>query len=199
MIENLETVACVVNGRKIKRAVDPRLSLIDFLRHDLGLTGSHVGCEHGVCGACTIVLDGRIVRGCLLFAVQCTGMTVETIEGASESGRLAKLQEFFESLNALQCGFCTSGMLLTAAELLDEDASPSRATIREKMSGNICRCTGYHAIIDAIEACANASAVDRASNDAPNDPGGVNGESGSVAPKYLWNIGKAHRNKASCK
>jgi carbon-monoxide dehydrogenase small subunit len=132
--------------------------LVDFLRETLGLTGSHVGCEHGVCGACSVRLDGAVVRGCLTLAVQCDGHAVETIEGASDSGALADLQEVFRTRNALQCGYCTPAMLLTAAELLAGGSVPSRAAIRAHLSGNYCRCTGYQAIVDAVEAVARARA-----------------------------------------
>ena len=148
----------MVNGERVSAAVEPRKTLVDFLREDLSLTGSHVGCEHGVCGACTVRLGGVIVRGCLTLAVQCDGAVVETIEGLSDSGEIADLQDAFERRNALQCGYCTPAMLLTAADLLRSDDVPSRETIREHISGNYCRCTGYHAIIDAIEAVAQARA-----------------------------------------
>jgi carbon-monoxide dehydrogenase small subunit len=151
-------IAIVVNGEAIRERVDARKSLVDFVRDDLGLTGSHVGCEHGVCGACTMLLDGAIVRGCLLLAVQCDGARVDTIEGISDSGAIADLQQAFETRNALQCGYCTPGMLLTAQELLASGAVPSRVDIREFLSGNYCRCTGYQAIVDAIEAVAKARA-----------------------------------------
>ncbi len=152
--EESAEIVCTVNGESIQARVPVRLSLADWLRHDLGLTGTHVGCEHGVCGACTIVVDGRCVRGCLMLAVQADGCAVETIEGATASGRVKTLQDAFFQRAALQCGFCTPGMLLTAAELLAADPVPSRDAIREALSGNYCRCTGYHAIIDAIEAAA---------------------------------------------
>jgi carbon-monoxide dehydrogenase small subunit len=151
-------ITLTVNGESVAETVEPRMTLVDFLRETLGLTGSHVGCEHGVCGACTVRLDGAIVRGCLTLAVQCDGRRVETIEGLSDDGELADLQAAFERRNALQCGFCTPGMLLTAQELLADGGVPSRATIREHISGNYCRCTGYHAIIDAIESVARARA-----------------------------------------
>jgi carbon-monoxide dehydrogenase small subunit len=151
-------IAIVVNGEAMRGRVDARKSLVDFLRDDLGLTGSHVGCEHGVCGACTVLLDGAIVRGCLLLAVQCDGARVDTIEGVSDSGAITDLQQAFETRNALQCGYCTPGMLLTAQELLASGAVPSRMDIREFLSGNYCRCTGYQAIVDAIEAVAKARA-----------------------------------------
>lgn len=145
-----------VNGRTIRAEVPARLSLVEWLRDELGLTGSHVGCEHGVCGACTIVVDGSCLRGCLMFAAQADGCDVETIEGAVASGRLAALQEAFYRHAALQCGFCTSGMLLTAAELLARERNPGRQRIREELSGNYCRCTGYQSIVDAVEVAARA-------------------------------------------
>ncbi len=143
-----------VNGERVRRAVDARRHLIDFLRLDLGLTGSHAGCEQGVCGACTVRVDGTIVRGCLMLAIQLDGAEVWTIEGVTEIGEIADLQEAFVARNALQCGFCTPGMLLTAAELLDASSSLDRAHIREHISGNYCRCTGYEAIVDAVEVTA---------------------------------------------
>jgi aerobic carbon-monoxide dehydrogenase small subunit len=145
-------ISLTVNGEAVREAVEPRKTLVDFLREDLGLTGSHVGCEHGVCGACTVRVDGAVVRGCLVLAVQCDGARVETIEGVSDSGALADLQSAFEKRNALQCGYCTPGMLLAAEELLAVGGAPSREKIREHISGNYCRCTGYEAIVDAIEA-----------------------------------------------
>ncbi len=150
-MDDFVRVSVTVNGRKFTRAVSPRLSAADFVRHELGLTGTHVGCEHGVCGACTIVVDGSVTRGCLMFAAQLAGSEVETIEGASESGRVAELQAAFVERNALQCGFCTPGMILTAAEFVGRHQESNRAEIREALSGNICRCTGYEAIVDAVE------------------------------------------------
>jgi aerobic carbon-monoxide dehydrogenase small subunit len=147
-----------INGEEVRESVDARTTLVDFLRDTLGLTGSHVGCEHGVCGACSVRLDGAVVRGCLTLAVQCDGHKVETIEGASDSGAIADLQEAFRTRNALQCGYCTPAMLLAAAELLAGGGVPSRAAIRAHLSGNYCRCTGYHAIVDAVEAVARARA-----------------------------------------
>jgi carbon-monoxide dehydrogenase small subunit len=140
-----------VNGERIDAEVAARVNLVDFLRDGLGLTGSHVGCEHGVCGACTVLVDGALVRGCLMLAAQIDGCVVETIEGADGSGRLATLQACFHEHNALQCGFCTPGMLLTAAALLERESDPGRAAIREALSGNLCRCTGYQAIVDAVQ------------------------------------------------
>ena len=156
MSEQRCSVTLTVNGEAVSETVDARKTLVDFLRDDLILTGSHVGCEHGVCGACTVRLDGVTVRGCLTLAAQCDGATVETIEGVSDTGEIADLQRAFEQRNALQCGFCTPGMLLTAQELLQRGGVPSREQIREQISGNYCRCTGYHAIVDAIEAVAQA-------------------------------------------
>jgi aerobic carbon-monoxide dehydrogenase small subunit len=151
-------ITLTVNGETLAETVDARKTLVDFLRDDLVLTGSHVGCEHGVCGACTVRVDGVIVRGCLMLAAQCDGANVETIEGVSDAGEIADLQQAFEQRNALQCGFCTPGMLLTAQELLRGGNVPSREQIREQISGNYCRCTGYHAIVDAIESVAEARA-----------------------------------------
>ena len=147
-------IALTVNGERVARRVEGRRHLIDFLRLDLGLMGSHAGCEHGVCGACTVRVDGRIVRGCLVLAAALDGATVETIEGVSDSGEIRDLQEAFIARNACQCGYCTPGMLMAAAELLKESAQPSRAEIREYIAGNYCRCTGYHAIVDAVAATA---------------------------------------------
>ncbi len=147
-----------VNGEDVRERVEARKTLVDFLREDLGLTGSHIGCEHGVCGACTVRLDGDVVRGCLVLAVQCDGAEVETIEGLSDSGAIADLQEVFQKRNALQCGFCTPGMLIGAQALLSRGGLPSRDTIREHLAGNYCRCTGYQAIVDAIEFVARTRA-----------------------------------------
>jgi carbon-monoxide dehydrogenase small subunit len=152
-------IALTVNGERVSERVEARKTLVDFVREDLGLTGSHVGCEHGVCGACTVRVNGEIVRGCLMLAVQCDGATVETIEGLSDSGELADLQAAFEQRNALQCGYCTPGMLTAAQDILlraETKGVPSREEIREHISGNYCRCTGYHAIVDAVESVAKA-------------------------------------------
>ena len=155
---NTLDIRLTVNGESVAETVEPRLTLVDFLRETLGLTGSHVGCEHGVCGACTVRLDGVIVRGCLTLAAQCDGAQVETIEGVSDAGGIADLQDAFRKRNALQCGFCTPAMLLTAQDLLEQGGVPSRDTIREHISGNYCRCTGYQAIVDAIESVAQTRA-----------------------------------------
>ncbi len=144
-------VRLTVNDETVARRVPARQNLVDFLRDELGLTGTRAGCEHGVCGACTVRVDGATARACLIFAAQLDGAKVETIEGVSDSGEIADLQEAFHQRNALQCGFCTAGMLLTAADLLRENPKPSRAEIRDHLSGNYCRCTGYHAVVDAIE------------------------------------------------
>jgi carbon-monoxide dehydrogenase small subunit len=145
-------IETTLNGSTLKRRVKARQHLADFLRQEMELTGTHLGCEHGICGACTVLIDGRTARGCLTLAAQASGRTVDTIEGLSQSGKLAELQKEFIERNAAQCGFCSSGMLLTAYELVSEGKKLSRAEIREYMSGNMCRCTGYHAIIDAVEA-----------------------------------------------
>ncbi|MFN6252328.1 MAG: (2Fe-2S)-binding protein [Acetobacteraceae bacterium] len=144
-------ITLTVNGEKVTRHVEPRRHLIDFLRLDLGLTGSHAGCEHGVCGACTLRVNGKIMRGCLILAASLDGAEVVTIEGLSESGEVADLQAAFVARNAAQCGFCTPGVVMTAAELLAEGGNPTRGEIREYLSGNYCRCTGYQAIVDAVE------------------------------------------------
>ena len=162
MAETSIDIALTVNGEPVSERVDARRTLVDFLRDDLFLTGTHVGCEHGFCGACSVRVNGEIVRGCLMLAAQCDGATVETIEGLSDSGEIADLQAAFEQRNALQCGYCTPGMLTAAQDLLrraqKERAVPSRDEIREHLSGNYCRCTGYHAIVDAVEAVAQARA-----------------------------------------
>ncbi len=149
-------ISLTVNGERVAESVEPRKTLVDFLREDLGLTGSHVGCEHGVCGACTVRVNGEIVRSCLMLAVQTHGASVQTIEGLSDSGEIADLQAAFRDRNALQCGFCTPGMLMAAQDLLQQQDRPDRDQIREHLSGNYCRCTGYQAIIDAVETTAHA-------------------------------------------
>jgi aerobic carbon-monoxide dehydrogenase small subunit len=151
-------IALRVNGEEVRERVEARKTLVDFLRDDLGLTGTHIGCEQGACGACTVLLDDAVVRGCLLLAVQCDGADVQTIEGLSDSGVIADLQDAFRRRNALQCGFCTPGMLIGAQELLSRGGVPSRDMIREHLSGNYCRCTGYQAIVDAIESVAQMRA-----------------------------------------
>ena len=143
-------IAVTVNGKARREPVEPRLLLSDFLRHTVGLTGTHVGCEHGVCGACTVLLDGVAVRSCLLLAAQADGVEIVTVEGLAENGRLNRLQQAFHECHALQCGFCTPGILLAATDLLSR-GTPARAEIIDMLSGHLCRCTGYEPIVDAIE------------------------------------------------
>jgi aerobic carbon-monoxide dehydrogenase small subunit len=158
MTERFHDIAVTVNGEEVRERVDARKTLVDFLREDLALTGSHVGCEHGICGACSVRVDGVVVRGCLMLAVQCDGARVDTIEGVADAEEITDLQQAFVARNALQCGYCTPGMLLTAQELLAGGGVPTREQIRAYLSGNYCRCTGYQAIIDAVEAVAQARA-----------------------------------------
>jgi len=150
-VDHALDITLTVNGVQVSRRVAPRTHLVDFLRDELGLTGSHLGCEHGVCGACTVRVNGVIVRGCLMLAVQADGCKVDTIEGISDSGEAKDLQKAFHERNALQCGFCTPGMLMAAQDMLNQKRKLSREEIREHISGNYCRCTGYQAIVDAIE------------------------------------------------
>jgi carbon-monoxide dehydrogenase small subunit len=148
------TVRLTVNGAAHAVTVEPRRTLADVLREDLGLTGTHVGCEHGVCGACTVLWDGQPVRSCLLLAIQLDGASLTTVEGLADGERLHPIQEAFWATHGLQCGFCTPGILLTAKALLDEQPDPDEATIREAIGGNLCRCTGYHFIVEAIRSAA---------------------------------------------
>ncbi len=150
-MEHAVETTLTVNGTQVTRRIEPRQHLVDFLREELGLTGSHIGCEHGVCGACTVRVNGDIVRGCLMLAVQADGCEVETIEGLSDSRELSSLQKSFHERNALQCGFCTPGMLMAAQDLVKAKKSFTREEIRAHISGNYCRCTGYQSIVDAIE------------------------------------------------
>ena len=166
-------ISLEVNGERVDAQVLPRLNLADFLREHLQLTGTHVGCEHGVCGACTVRVNGEIVRSCLMLAVQAHGASVETIEGLSDSGEIADLQAAFRDRNALQCGYCTPGMLMAAQDLLKQQAEPDREQIREHLSGNYCRCTGYQAIIDAVETTARARRGRTAMTIAPANPEGL--------------------------
>ena len=152
------TVRLVVNGRAVEHSVEARRSLADFLREDLGLTGTHVGCEHGVCGACTVLVDSRSARACLLFAAQLDGRAIITIEGLTPADGLSPLQESFRACHAMQCGFCTPGMIVTATELLAQEPAPSTEAIREAISGNLCMCTGYVNIVRAIERAVAARA-----------------------------------------
>jgi carbon-monoxide dehydrogenase small subunit len=155
MSEATLEISLTVNGEQVTKTVPVRQHLVDFLRNELGFTGSHLGCEHGVCGACSVRVDDSVVRGCLMLAVQADGAKVETVEGLTETGEIADLQKNFVERNAMQCGYCTPGMLITAAELLREPKPVSREEIREHLSGNFCRCTGYHAIVDAVETTIN--------------------------------------------
>ena len=153
-------VDVVVNGRRRRESVEPRLLLSDFLRHGLGLTGTHVGCEHGVCGACTVLVDGWSARACLLLAAQCDGAAVTTIEGLTPAAGLSPLQEAFRVCHGLQCGFCTPGMIVVAHELLERNPAPSEAEIREAIGGNLCMCTGYVTIVRAIALAARGNRAD---------------------------------------
>lgn len=169
-LDRERSIAFTLNGEAVRCRAPTRVHLGDLLRGQFGLTGVHLGCEHGVCGACTVLLDGRAVRACLVLGVQADGARVETVEGLTESGRIRDLQDAFHARNALQCGYCTPGMLVTATELLEEggapgdggplapDGTPDREAIRAAISGNYCRCTGYHAIVDAIGTTAQARA-----------------------------------------
>ena len=151
----MQTIAVTVNGKEYAREVEPRLLLSDFLRHELGLTGTHVGCEHGVCGACTVLFDGQPVRSCLLFAVQANGHEIGTVEGlATSRDALHPIQQGFWEAHGLQCGFCTPGILMTLVPFLEENPQPSEQEIREAISGNLCRCTGYQHIVEAVQVAA---------------------------------------------
>ena len=167
-----EAIRVAVNGAVHERTVEPRRLLVDFLREDLGLTGTHAGCEHGVCGACTILLDGRSARACLTFAVQADGAEVETVEGLGTVDTLHPLQEAFREHHALQCGFCTPGMLMTAIDLLRRSPSPAEPEIREALSGNLCRCTGYEHVVRAVRAAAERRPDVGAPFRSPPDPSG---------------------------
>jgi carbon-monoxide dehydrogenase small subunit len=146
---DMRTIAVTVNGRVYRREVETRMTLVDFLRHELDLTGTHVGCEHGVCGACTVLVSGASARACLLLAVQCDGAEIATVESLSDDGKLNPLQQAFQDNHGLQCGFCTPGVLMTLTEFLRDHPDPAEAEVREALSGNLCRCTGYQAIVAA--------------------------------------------------
>ena len=148
-MKDLCKLSVTVNGERHERTVESRVSLADFLRHELGLTGTHIGCEHGVCGACTVLVEGRTARACLMLAVQTEGQEVSTVEGLAGKGELNRLQQAFWDKHGLQCGFCTPGVLMTLTELLREKPSPSEAEVRDALSGHLCRCTGYHNIVAA--------------------------------------------------
>jgi carbon-monoxide dehydrogenase small subunit len=153
-VSDLVTVDVSVNGTQYKRTVEPRLLLSDFLRHELGLTGTHVGCEHGVCGTCTVIFDGQSVRSCLMFAVQADGHEIRTVEGLGTTDNLHPLQQAFLEAHGVQCGFCTPGFLMTLVPFLEENPDPSTEEIREAISGNLCRCTGYQHIVEAVKLAA---------------------------------------------
>ena len=156
-MRDVVTVRLRVNGVQYERVVEPRLLLSDFLRESLGLTGTHVGCEHGICGCCTVMVDGLTVRSCLMFAVQSDGAEVKTIEGLAEEGKLHPLQDAFGEHHALQCGFCTPGMVISAIDLVNNTPNPTEEQIREQLDGNLCRCTGYHNIVKAVKAAAETT------------------------------------------
>jgi carbon-monoxide dehydrogenase small subunit len=158
-------VTVTVNGEAVTREVEPRLKLSDFLRRECGLRGVRVGCEHGVCGACTVLLEGRGVKSCLTYAVQADGMAVETVEGLGDGQSLHPIQEAFHEEHALQCGFCTSGFVMATQELLAEDPDPDREAIEAGLSDNICRCTGYQNIYDAVERAADRVGADERGED----------------------------------
>jgi carbon-monoxide dehydrogenase small subunit len=148
----LATIEITVNGRTYQRTVEPRTTLVDFLRETLGLTGTHVGCEHGVCGACSVLLEGDPIRSCCIFAVQADGLSVITVEGLMpERGKLSRLQDAFCEAHALQCGYCTPGMLIACHDLLNRNPQPDEGEIRDAIGGNLCRCTGYQQIVDAVK------------------------------------------------
>jgi carbon-monoxide dehydrogenase small subunit len=158
-VSDLITVSITVNGTSYERPIEPRLLLSDFLRYELGLTGTHVGCEHGVCGTCTVLFDGEPVRSCLMFAVQADGHEITTVEGLGTMDNLHPLQEAFQEAHAVQCGFCTPGFLMTLVPFLEKNPAPSEEEIREAISGNLCRCTGYQHIIDAVKLAAEKMRV----------------------------------------
>jgi carbon-monoxide dehydrogenase small subunit len=153
-MSDLHTITITVNGTAYERTVESRLLLSDFLRHDLGLTGTHVGCEHGVCGACTVLFDGEPVRSCLMFTVQADGHEITTVEGLGTMESLHPIQEAFRDTHALQCGYCTPGILMTLVPFLEENPDPTEEDIREGISGNLCRCTGYQHIVEAVQVAA---------------------------------------------
>jgi len=153
-MRDVRRIAVTVNGQRHEREVETRVTLADFLRHDLELTGTHVGCEHGVCGACTVLVDGLSARACLMLAVQCHGRDVSTVESLAHDGKLNPLQQAFQDHHGLQCGFCTPGVLMTLTEFLRDHTDPTEAQVRDVLSGNLCRCTGYQGMVDAAVAAA---------------------------------------------
>ena len=158
-MSDLFDIAVTVNGTQYERTVEPRLLLSDFLRHDLGLTGTHVGCEHGVCGSCTVLLDSQPVRSCLVFAVQAHGHEITTVEGLGTPDNLHPIQEAFQEAHGVQCGFCTPGLLLTLVPFLEQNPDPTEQEIRQAITGNLCRCTGYQHIVDAVTLAAEKMRV----------------------------------------
>ncbi|WP_045522128.1 (2Fe-2S)-binding protein [Neobacillus niacini] len=167
---NLKNIALTVNGKEYTAFVEPRMLLSDVLRDELGLTGTHVGCEHGICGACTVIMDGRPVRSCLVYGVQADQAEVSTVEGLADSdGGLHPLQEAFWEKHGLQCGFCTPGMLMSACHFLEQNPNPNREEIREGISGNLCRCTGYQNIVDAVELAAEMISKNKKCDDESSD------------------------------
>ena len=158
------TITVTVNGEAHERVVETRLTLADFLRHELNLTGTHVGCEHGVCGACTVLVNGTSARACLMLAVQCDGEAVATVEALADGGKLNPLQQAFQDHHGLQCGFCTPGILMTLTEFLRDHPDPDEAAVREALTGNLCRCTGYQGIVDATLAAAKRLREESESN-----------------------------------
>ena len=187
------TIRLTVNGASFEREVEPRRLLADFLREDLGLTGTHIGCEHGVCGACTIILDGDSARSCLTLAVQADGAQVQTVEGLGTVDALHPLQRAFREHHALQCGFCTPGMLMAALDLLRKHPSPTEREIREGLSGNLCRCTGYEHIVRAVR---TAAAGETASASAAGETAGAEMETASAAPPREAGAGAQSRGSA---
>ena len=166
-MKDVHTIEVTVNGRAHEVEIESRRTLADVLRHDLGYTGTHLGCEHGICGACTVLLDGLPVRACLVFGVQADGCEVETVEGLAQDGRLNPLQEAFWENHGLQCGFCTPGVLMAAYEFLRDNPDPTEHQVRENAAGNLCRCTGYHGIVKSILAAAEKM---KGEGDTPSTP-----------------------------
>jgi carbon-monoxide dehydrogenase small subunit len=158
-MNKLHTIKVTVNGTEYERSVEPRLLLSDFIRHDLGLSGTHVGCEHGLCGACTVLMDGESVRSCLIFAVQANGHEIRTVESLGTPEHMHPLQEAFSEKHALQCGFCTPGFLMSLIPFLEKNPDPSEEEIREAIDGNLCRCTGYQNMIGAVSLAAKKMAA----------------------------------------
>ena len=177
-MSEVHLISFTVNGTRREVAVEPRRTLSDVLRHDLGYTGTHVGCEHGICGACTVLVDGAPTRACLMFGVQADDCAIETVEGLADGAELSPLQEAFSAHHGLQCGFCTPGFLMLATALLRENPHPSDDEIRDAMASNLCRCTGYQGILEAVRAAADAGAAGNG-----GDGGAANGGDGAAAAR----------------